>query len=92
MGTPSAPSLHSTCASLSISSAVSPPNSSTRSCASAGTTWTTSVPEACAIRYVRFLSEMHTRNRGGSMLHCVAKPTRHPSRSRPLAAVTINIG
>src|SRR3954469_20320604 len=40
-------------------------------------------------RKVRFWCDRQTMNRGGSMLHCVVKPTRHPSGP---GAVTMNIG
>jgi hypothetical protein len=36
--------------------------------------------------------ERHSRNRVGSMLHWVAKPTRQPARSQPASAVTISMG
>ena len=45
-----------------------------------------------ATLYVWFLSLMQTMNRGGWMLAWVAKPTRQPDRSPPLATVTVNIG
>ena len=48
--------------------------------------------DSSATRWVRFLSEMHTRKRGGSMLHWVVKPTRQPERSPPADTVTMNIG
>lgn len=61
-------------------------------CASLGTMWTTSVSAFSATANVRFLSDRHTKNRGGSMLHWVANPTKQPAIRSPAAAVTMNIG
>src|SRR5690242_20976662 len=58
---------------------VRPPNNSARSSASDGTAWTPSASACCPSRKVRFWCDRHTMNRGGSMLHCVVKPTRQPS-------------
>src|SRR5262249_11266596 len=52
-------------------------------------TCTTSVAAEKAARYVRFGFDNQTPKRGGSMLHRVAKATRHPSRSDPVVVVTI---
>jgi hypothetical protein len=41
---------------------------------------------------VWFVLEMQAQYRGGSMLHCVANPMRHPDRSPPAATVTMNSG
>jgi hypothetical protein len=45
-----------------------------------------------ATRVVWFLSDRQTMKRGGSMLHWVAKPTRHPALSPAAMTVTTSIG
>ena len=46
--------------------------------------WTTTNRAVAATSNVRFRFEMPTYQRGGCMLHWVAKPTRHPARPRSL--------
>src|SRR4051812_7694564 len=92
MGTPSGPSCQAQRANLSTSSPVSPPNSSASALAWAGTECTAKTSASCPRRYVRLLCERPMRNRGGSMLSCVAKPIRQPRGSPSTLVVTMNIG
>src|SRR4051812_28256842 len=86
--TPSGPASQSTSDSLSTVSPVSSPNTSARCSSSRSSTCTASTETAMADAWVWFFFEMHARNRGGLMLHCVEKPTRHPEST----VVTTTIG
>ena len=85
------PRVHPQRASLSISSPVSPPNSSTRSRRSRGTACTASAVASRARRYVRFLRDRHARKRPGG---CSSGPEADDASSRSPAelAVTMKTG
>src|SRR5664280_397413 len=86
-GTPDGPGCHEVRANLSVRSPVSSPNSAAVAACSDPSRCRPSRVDRRATSNVRLTLEMQTRKRGGSMLHWVRKPARHPDRSPSGATV-----
>ena len=84
---PSGPGCQRQRENLSMSSPVCSPNSFANPALVVPRAWTTTRSARAAMRKVWFSFEIPTYQRGGWMLHWVAKPTRQPARPCSVAAV-----